>query len=203
MRWVKVLLVVAIIAALSAFAGFRYWQTRLEAPIAIEESTLYEVPRGASFDQVMANLEAQGIIAQAWPFRLLVRVFPDELPALRAGEFMLEPGMSGREVIALLGSDQVVSYPLTIPEGWTFEQMRELLAAAPKLEHRTAEMSDAEVMAALEHTGNSASLAVHAGFTFDQRGQDQCLVGGIDGQVVISLGPLGCQRLFHAPVGLA
>lgn len=151
MRWVKVLLVVAIIAALSAFAGFRYWQTRLEAPIAIEESTLYEVPRGASFDQVMANLEAQGIIAQAWPFRLLVRVFPDELPALRAGEFMLEPGMSGREVIALLGSDQVVSYPLTIPEGWTFEQMRELLAAAPKLEHRTAEMSNAEVMAALGH----------------------------------------------------
>ncbi|SDL71493.1 UPF0755 protein [Modicisalibacter muralis] len=153
MRWVKVLLIVAIIAALSAFAGFRYWQSRLEAPIAIEESTIYEVPRGASFDQVMGDLDERGIIAEAWPFRLLVRVFPDELPALRAGEFMLEPGMSGRKVIGLLGSDNVVTYPLTIPEGWTFEQMRVLLAAAPKLQHSTAKMSDAEVMAALGHPG--------------------------------------------------
>lgn len=153
MRLVKVLLIVATIVALSAFAAFRYWQAQLDAPIAIESSTLYEVPRGSTFDQVMTDLAERGIIDEAWPFRLLVRVAPDSLPALRAGEFMLEPGMSGREVVELLGSDNVVTYSLTIPEGWTFDQMRELLASAPKLEHRTAGMSDAEVMAALGHPG--------------------------------------------------
>lgn len=153
MRLVKVLLAMAIIAAISIFAAFHYWQSRLEAPIAIQESTLYEVPRGAAFNRVMADLDKRGIIAEDWPFRLLARVSADSLPPLRAGEFMLEPGMSGREVIALLSSDRVVTYPLTVPEGWTFQQMRELLEAAPKLAHRTEAMSGEEIMDALGAPG--------------------------------------------------
>ena len=70
---------------------------------------------------------------------------------LRSGEFELTPGMSGREMVARLSSDNIVTYRLTIPEGWTFAQMRRALAEAPKLEHRTQDMSDAEVMAALGH----------------------------------------------------
>ena len=53
-------------------------------------------------------------------------------------------------MVALLGSDRVVTYPLTIPEGWTFRQMRALLDGAPKLENRTAGLSDEEVMALLD-----------------------------------------------------
>lgn len=152
MRLLKVLSVAATVAVLSAFAAYHYWQSRLEAPIAIEQSTLYEVPQGAGFDRVMADLSQRGIIAEDWPFRIWARISGDRLLQLRAGEFMLEPGMKGREVIRLLSSDRVVTYPLTIPEGWTFKQMRSLLAAAPKLTHRTANMSDSEVMAALGHS---------------------------------------------------
>ena len=57
--------------------------------------------------------------------------------------------MTGREALARLGSDQVVTYPLTIPEGWTFAEMRARLNEADKLVHETAGMSDAEIMAAL------------------------------------------------------
>lgn len=151
MRLQKVLLAVATLAAITALVAFQFWQSRLDAPITIEQSTLYEVQHGASFDQVMVDLAERGILAEDWPFRVLARVSDDDLSQLRAGEFMLEPGMSGREVISLLGSNEIVTYPLTIPEGWTFEQMRSLLAAAPKLMHRTAGMSDKEVMAELGH----------------------------------------------------
>jgi len=57
--------------------------------------------------------------------------------------------MSAREALALLGSDNVVSYSLTLPEGWTFAQMRAELAGAAKLVHRIDGLSDAEVMAEL------------------------------------------------------
>ncbi|WP_416140315.1 endolytic transglycosylase MltG [Halomonas sp. HK25] len=153
LRVLKILLVLAILAGAALFGGYRYWESRLEAPIAVEASTLYEVPRGAGYNRVVADLAQRGIIQDDWAFRLLTRLEPESVPRLRAGEFMLEPGMSGRELVALLGSDRVVTYPLTIPEGWTFRQMRDLLDNAPKLENRTAGLSDEEVMALLDREG--------------------------------------------------
>ncbi|MGM0983942.1 MAG: endolytic transglycosylase MltG [Pseudomonadota bacterium] len=152
-RVLKILLVLIILAALAGFAGYRYWLSRLEAPIALEEPALYEVPAGAGYHRVVSELGEQGIIGDAWAFRLLARLEPEALPRLRPGEYRLEPGMSGRELLSLLGSSNVVSYPLTIPEGWTFRQMRELLDAAPKLDHRTEGLSDAEVMTRLDREG--------------------------------------------------
>ncbi|CAM3327085.1 endolytic transglycosylase MltG [Halomonas lysinitropha] len=152
-RVLKILLVLIILAALVGFAGYRYWLSRLEAPIVLEESALYEVPAGAGYHRVVSELGEQGIIGDAWAFRLLARLEPEALPRLRPGEYRLEPGMSGRELLSLLGSSDVVSYPLTIPEGWTFRQMRELLDAAPKLDHLTEGFSDEEVMARLGREG--------------------------------------------------
>nr|WP_298380928.1 endolytic transglycosylase MltG [uncultured Halomonas sp.] len=151
MRLFKALLIVVVIGAVLGFAGFSYWQSRLASPIAIDEPTLYEVPRGASFNGVVGDLAKRDILAEDWSLRLLAKVSPDSVPQLRAGEFMLKPGMNAQEAISLLGSDKVVTYPLTIPEGWTFDQMRKLLASAPKLSPRTEQMSDAEIMAELDH----------------------------------------------------
>lgn len=153
MRVVRILLVLLVLAAVLAFGAHRYWQSRLEAPIAVDEAMLYEVPPGAGYHQVVLELAERGVIEDAWAFRLLTRLEPQAVPRLRVGEYRLEPGMSGRELIALLGSDRVVTYPLTVPEGWTFRQMRELLDAAPKLEHRTTELSDAAIMAELGQEG--------------------------------------------------
>lgn len=152
MRLLKISLVLAVVLVVAGFAGFRYWQAQLDRPLSIDEPVVYEVPSGTGFDQVVQDLAERGIIAETWPLWLLKRVEPQNLPALRAGEFRLEPGMSAREALALLGSDNVVSYSLTIPEGWTFAQMRQELADATKLKHATEGMSDAEVMAELGHS---------------------------------------------------
>ncbi|WP_163559091.1 endolytic transglycosylase MltG [Halomonas sp. NO4] len=153
LRVVKTLAVLAVLAGVAALAGYRYWESRIEAPIAVDETTLYEVPRGAGYHQVVRDLASRGILRDVWAFRLLIRLEPDSVPSLRAGEYALEPGMDGRELLALLGSNQVVTYPVTIPEGWTFAQVRAALAEAPKLTQRTAELSDAEVMARLDREG--------------------------------------------------
>lgn len=147
------LLVLVVIGAAGVAGGYFYWQSRLEAPLALEEPMLYQVPPGAGFNQVVTQLETQGIVDDAWAFRLLARVDPERVPRLRTGEYQLQPDMSGLEMMALLGSDRVVTYPLTIPEGWSFRQMRELLNSAPKLENRTADMSDEEIMTLLDREG--------------------------------------------------
>ncbi|MBZ5486720.1 endolytic transglycosylase MltG [Halomonas aquamarina] len=145
--------IVLILGTAAAAGGYFYWQSRLQAPLALEEPVLYQVPAGAGFNQVVGQLEAQGIIDDAWAFQLLARVQPEHVPRLRVGEYRLAPGMSGLEMIALLGSNNVVTYALTLPEGRTFSQLRDLLDSAPKLEHRTTGMSDEDVMALLDREG--------------------------------------------------
>ncbi|GHA89510.1 endolytic transglycosylase MltG [Modicisalibacter luteus] len=151
MRLLKLFVTMTVLVAALAYGAYAYWQSRLDAPVAIDEPTLYEVPRGASYHRIVRELAERGIISEDWPFRVLARLSPNSLPQLRAGEFMIEPGMSGRELIALLSSDQVVTYSLTIPEGWTFDDMRDALADASKLTQLTNDMSDEEVMAELGH----------------------------------------------------
>ena len=152
-RLLAVLGVLVVLAVAAAAGGYAYWQSRLTAPIAVEEPTLYQVPAGAGFHQVIRDLEAQGVIEDAWAYQVLARIEPDQVPRLRVGEYRLMPGMNGLEVMALLGSNNVVTYSLTVPEGWTFRQMRALLNSAPKLENRTADMSDDEIMTLLDREG--------------------------------------------------
>src|SRR5690554_3234389 len=61
MRVVKILLVLALLAGAALFGGYRYWESRLEALIAVSEPTLYEVPRGAGYNRVVADLARQGL----------------------------------------------------------------------------------------------------------------------------------------------
>ncbi|WP_458526381.1 endolytic transglycosylase MltG [Onishia taeanensis] len=153
MRVGKILLALLAVTAAAAFGGYRYWESRLVAPIGVSEPTLYEVPAGAGFHQVVLDLAGRGILDDPWAFRLLTRLDPASVPSLRVGEYRLAPGMTGREALALLGSDQVVTYPLTIPEGWTFAEMRARLEQAEKMVQETDGMSDAEIMAALGREG--------------------------------------------------
>lgn len=152
-RLLAVLGVLVVLAVAAVAGGYAYWQSRLTAPIAVEEPTLYQVPAGAGFHQVIRDLEAQGVIEDAWAYQVLARIEPDQVPRLRVGEYRLMPGMNGLEVMALLGSNNVVTYSLTVPEGWTFRQMRALLNSAPKLENRTADMTDDEIMTLLDREG--------------------------------------------------
>ncbi|MCI0510369.1 UPF0755 protein [Chromohalobacter marismortui] len=153
MRVVKVLLGIAILAGAVLMGGYQYWQSRLAAPIALDQTTVYEVPDGAGFMRIIHELEARGIIDAVWPYRVLAQLSPDKANELHAGEFELDPGMSGNAMLARLSSNDVVSYRVTIPEGWTFAEMRHRLNDAPKLKHRTRGMTDAQVMAALGHAG--------------------------------------------------
>ncbi|GED22230.1 endolytic transglycosylase MltG [Halomonas halmophila] len=152
-RFVKALPLLIIVVALIAGVGYRYWETRLTAPLTIDEPVIYEVPEGAGFHRVVAELGERGIIADAWAFRLLTRLDPDVVPSLRPGEYRLTPDMTGEDMLERLRRHEMVTYNVTIPEGWTFAQMRSALDAAEKLQHVTKGLSDAAVMKRLGRPG--------------------------------------------------
>ncbi|MCP1365292.1 BCR, YceG family protein, partial [Halomonas sp. BBD48] len=64
MRLLKLFVTLTVLVAALAYGAYAYWQSRLDAPVTVEESTLYEVPRGASYQRIMADLAERGIIRE-------------------------------------------------------------------------------------------------------------------------------------------
>lgn len=149
MRVVKWLVILLVLAGLALWGGYRYWEARLDAPLAVSSETLFEVPEGAGYHRVVSKLESEGLLTDSWAYRLLTRVKPQLIPSLRPGEYRLEPGMTGLELFEMLDAHQVVTYALTIPEGWTFARMRDALESAEKLDHQLNGLSDDDVMTLL------------------------------------------------------
>ncbi|RKR06347.1 UPF0755 protein [Kushneria sinocarnis] len=151
MRWWKVALMAVLLMALIVAGSYGYWRYRMQAPIALEQSRVFEVMPGSGARQVIDRLAEQGIIDHRWPYRVVGVLEPQQLRHLRAGEFRLQPGMNAHQLLAKLSSNDIVTYELTIPEGWTLDRMRQRIDQTSRLAHDTRGMSDQALMEALGH----------------------------------------------------
>lgn len=85
------------------------------------------IPDGATFQQVAALLEREGLIKNKAAFVLFGKS-QDAERRIHAGEYELNAGMMPAEILAKLQSAQVVLHPVTIPEGLTMVQIADLMA---------------------------------------------------------------------------
>lgn len=81
------------------------------------------VPRGATFAETAVQLASRGVIGNVETFRLLGRLRREEA-SVRAGEYRFSPHQTQAQVLAALlsGGAQVAAW-VTIPEGFTAEQI--------------------------------------------------------------------------------
>jgi UPF0755 protein len=123
-RLTPVLIGVALCAA--GFAGYQ-WMTQ---PLASQGDPgpvrIVDIPEGATFRQVATLLEQEGIIGSRWAFLLLGKLaFADR--RILAGEYALHPAMRPRDILTDLQNGRMVLHSVTIPEGYTADQIAELL----------------------------------------------------------------------------
>ncbi|MFZ3172708.1 MAG: endolytic transglycosylase MltG [Carboxydocellales bacterium] len=111
-----------------ALGGVYYYYRILLEPIVMgqNEPVKIEIPSGSSTITVARLLEKEGLIKNALAFRLYTRYIGQDM-AIMAGEYQLSAGMSVPELLDRLTSGKVVSYPFTIPEGFTLKQITTLL----------------------------------------------------------------------------
>lgn len=145
-----------LLLLLAALAASAWWlQRQLSLPLQLDEPRLLEVAPGRSFIGLLQQFEQEGVIQSALPMRIWLRLNPGT-PAIRAGEYQLEPPLSLRELHRRMQAGAVVSYRVTLLEGWTFRDFRKALAQAEKLSPTTATWSEADVMVALGMDGEPA-----------------------------------------------
>ena len=152
----RLLLLVLVLTLLAGGAAAWFWnhyQQFLATPLDLPaEGLVLEVPSGQSLAQLASELESRGIIEDARLLRFHVRL-DRGAGAIKAGEYRLEPGMTPRQLLALLVSGKTLTHSITFPEGWTFRQWRNLISQHPALVHTLDELSDEAVMKRIGQPG--------------------------------------------------
>jgi UPF0755 protein len=152
-RIIPAVLLAGLVAAAGAFLWFRVvTNAAATEPGAASTMQQFEIPQGASLRSVLRLLQERQLVTDARNLEWYLRFSkPDPLGGrdIQAGRYRIEPGHTPMEILNQLVEGRVVMEKVTILEGWTFAQMRELLATLPELRQTTIGRSDAEIMAEL------------------------------------------------------
>ena len=132
MKYIIGLIISALV--LSAYLGSRIhyawnWVAQPEGSVRVD----FEIPLGSSLKQISAILHQQGMIQDPWAFGWYVR-WHDLEKKLQAGQYVLTRDMGLPEIIEALQSGRGQEMKITIPEGFTVQQIDQLLAQKLLLE---------------------------------------------------------------------
>ncbi len=116
--------------------------------VAIEQPVHYTVEPGASLIGVANDLKRRGIIDHP-SYLVWYARWEGGADHIKAGDYILQPGMTPARLLEQLVSGEVVQYTLTIPEGWTFRQLIAALDRHDKIKHELRGYNDDAIMVML------------------------------------------------------
>jgi UPF0755 protein len=153
-HWRSYFIVFTIFSLTSS--GFAFWvaENYLDSDLPISTSVLIEIRSGSSMRQVTAQLTEKAGLPVPEFFRLWAR-YQGYDTAIRAGEFMLAPGMSPREAMQHLMYGQTVQYPVVFIEGTMATEALATLWGSPKVQVTLEGRSETEILQAIGSTFSS------------------------------------------------
>jgi UPF0755 protein len=111
---------VAVVAICGVALGI-YGMTKFGATGPLAADKVFEIRKGLGARDIGKELEKAGIISSAGMFSVAA-VASGKRSSLKPGEYQFTAGMSMEDVLDLLASGRVITYKLSVPEGWTTAQ---------------------------------------------------------------------------------
>ncbi|MEO1225886.1 MAG: endolytic transglycosylase MltG [Pseudomonadota bacterium] len=132
LRWLGRLFGVlfALILLIGAAVAFVFWH--FDRPGPLQSETIVEIPRGAGLSAVADRLAEAGVIDQPYLFMAGVMLNGAQ-GSLRFGEYAFPASVTGFEAMEIVQSGRSVTYPFTVAEGLTSQQIFALLVADERL----------------------------------------------------------------------
>ncbi len=112
---------------LAGGAAFIYAQQILREKGPLQQTTSITIKRGMGAASIAAKLEKHGIISDARLFRIATLVNRKQHGSLKAGDYQFEAGVSMNEVLNKIQSGKILSYKVSLPEGWTTQMILDRL----------------------------------------------------------------------------
>ena len=123
MRGIKRIIALAVLGlCVAAFAAMQWFERWQQKPLSIQEPIAIELQNGSSLRKFASELVELGVLDNARLFLLAARQRGTDR-RLHAGEYLISPGLTGMDLLALLESGAVIHYPVTFVEGWTVSEV--------------------------------------------------------------------------------
>jgi UPF0755 protein len=106
--------------------GFMWVGIYLPKDSSLAEEKLFSIEKGQKFFQIAENLEKEGLIKSRFLFNFYV-LTSGNVRNLKAGNYFLSPSLSLREIAKKIISSEIAMITITIPEGFTVQQIEERL----------------------------------------------------------------------------
>ncbi|MBS1170205.1 MAG: aminodeoxychorismate lyase [Burkholderiaceae bacterium] len=129
-----------IALALLCVSGVFWWTQQPLIP-ADGKPVEFAIRAGSGVNASAQQIADAGAPVNPMLFALLVRVNGNG-GKLKAGQYELKPGATPMRLMQQLVRGEFAQESLTIIEGWTFRQMRQVVAAHPALKHDAEQLSD-------------------------------------------------------------
>lgn len=142
-KQVKKLLALLMLPVLLVMAGFGYYAYR---PLPLPATPFeFELKLGHNIKGMAHELRQAGLLDQDWAFVWLARAL-GKSSQIQAGYYVLEHPVTPLELLSIFSKGTVIQRKLSVIEGWTFRQFRDVLDTNPDLKHVTSNLSDTEIL---------------------------------------------------------
>ncbi len=140
-----VIFLLAIGGLIGASYSLQQWA---QIPMQLNVETRFDISRGTTLYSLAKDLESKGWIADARWLRWYARI-SDQGHLIQAGEYLLMPGLSPQGLIEKIQTGDVLQHTVTLVNGHTFEQFKQVLYANLELKKITEQWSDEELLSRL------------------------------------------------------
>lgn len=126
-------LALTFLALLAVFVLLLSARNSLNKPLKIDaEPHIFEVQQGDGLIRVLDTLESEGMIDSAFKIRVGLQLIARDL-VVKRGEYQLFAGETVLQLVDRMDQNDVILYPITIPEGVTFGWFLAKLWAHPEV----------------------------------------------------------------------
>lgn len=130
------------------------YETAPQRPVRNTETVVIEVPRGLGLKPITEMLVRRGVLDK--PLWFMLHAYQDRVAGqLKFGEYEIPAGISQARLLEMLVAGRVKQYALTVPEGWTYRQLIQLLRKQSAFLPDPSLDDDRALMSALGVPGSS------------------------------------------------
>ena len=119
-----------------------WWQQPSVNPVL---PVYIHIQPGTSLRKISQQLVQAGVLTHENYFMLVLRLH-DAGHAVQAGEYLLAPGLSPKQIYLQLKQGKVMQHAITLVEGWTFNQFMADLDKQPLLKHDLQNLNPQQIM---------------------------------------------------------
>ena len=136
-RWLRVILILVLVAGMALTIGLVRAYQFLNSPIAdFEEPVTIEIAAGSSLLRVANRLHQDNLLAHPRVFAWYARV-TGVANSIKVGEYALQPQITPQQLLQQMVDGETIQYRVTLVEGWT---VAEALAAIWRSENVKREL---------------------------------------------------------------